>query len=83
MVSILIGGFTAFRGPLYLKRVQGRYNNVFSKGPKLRRGRTIDPSHEDRRIYTWNRASGFRGLKSRDYSSRNREIMIRDIPTAT
>jgi hypothetical protein len=51
------------------------------EGSKLKRGRTIDPSREDRRIHTWDRASGFRGLKSREHCNGNREIMTRDIPT--
>jgi hypothetical protein len=68
-----------FRGPLDLERVQGRYADVFSKGSKLRRGRTVDLSHEDHRIYTWYSASRFRGLKSHEQRNKNHEITNRDI----
>jgi hypothetical protein len=66
--------------PLDLVEVQGRYDVIFSKGYKLRRGRAIDPSHKDRQIYMRDRASGFRGWKSRAHSIRDRDIPIRDIP---
>jgi hypothetical protein len=36
---------------LDLIKVQGRYNGVFSRGSNLRRGRTIDPSYKDHRIF--------------------------------
>jgi hypothetical protein len=36
-----------------------------SKGSKLRRSRTVDPSHKGRWIYTWISISGFHRLKSR------------------
>jgi hypothetical protein len=81
-VSILRGGFTTSRGILDLVEVQGRYGGVLSRGSKLRRGRTIDRSHKDHRIYTWDRASGFCGLKSREQCNRNREITNHDILTA-
>jgi hypothetical protein len=51
------------------------------EGSKLRRGRTIDSSREDRRIHTWDRASGFHGSKSREHCNRNRKIMKCDILT--
>jgi hypothetical protein len=41
----------SFREFLDLTKVQGRYNDVFSRGLKLRRGRTVDPSCKGRRIY--------------------------------
>jgi hypothetical protein len=53
-----------FREPSDLTEEQGRYGEVFPKGSKLRRGRTVDPSHKGRWIYTWISISGFRGLKS-------------------
>jgi hypothetical protein len=62
-VRILQGGFTIIRGPLDLAEVQGRYDVILSKGLKLRRGRSVDQGHEDRRIYMWNRVSGFHGSK--------------------
>jgi hypothetical protein len=68
-VGILRGEFATSREPLDLTEVQGRYNEGIPKGSKLRRGRAIDPSHKDRRIYTWNRVSGFRGLKSRNIAT--------------
>jgi hypothetical protein len=80
-VGILRGEFAKSREPLDLTEVQGRYNRVFPRGSKLRRGRAVDPSHKGRWIYTWNRVSGFRGLKVRKHCNRNREIMKRDIPT--
>jgi hypothetical protein len=43
-VDILRGEFAILQGPLDLGEVQGRYNDVFPKGLKLRRGRAIDPS---------------------------------------
>jgi hypothetical protein len=52
------------REPLDLAEVQGRYDEVFPKGSKLRRARTVDPSHEDHWIYAWIRISGFPGLNS-------------------
>jgi hypothetical protein len=70
------------REPLDLTEVQGRYNNIFSKGSKLRRGRTVDLSHEDHQIYTWNHASGFCRFKSRNYCNRNHKIVKCDNPTA-
>jgi hypothetical protein len=53
--------FANFREPLDLTEEQGRYGEVFPKGSKLRRGRTVDPSHKDRRIYTWIPYRGFVG----------------------
>jgi hypothetical protein len=50
-----------FREPLDLTEEQGRYDEVFPKGSKLRRGRTIDPSHKGRWIYTWIPYRGFMG----------------------
>jgi hypothetical protein len=68
-----------FRGLLDLAEEQGRYGEVFSKGSKLRRGRTIDPSHKGRWIYTWISISGIRRWKSRKHCNGNRDIPIRDI----
>jgi hypothetical protein len=81
-VGILQGGFMTSRGPLDLTEVQGRYSGVLSRGSKLRRGRTIDPSHKDHRIYMWDHASRFHGLKSYERCNRNREIANHDILTA-
>jgi hypothetical protein len=40
-----------FHEPSDLTEVQGRYDITFSKKSKLRRGRTVDPSHKGRRIH--------------------------------
>jgi hypothetical protein len=50
-VEILRGEFKNFHEPSDLLEKQGRYGEVFLKGSKLRRGRTVDLSHKDRRIY--------------------------------
>jgi hypothetical protein len=52
------------------------------KGSKLRRSRTIDPSHKGHWIYAWNSILGFRGWKSRKLCNGNHEIMKHDIPKA-
>jgi hypothetical protein len=66
-------------GPLDLAEVQGGYDVIFSKGYKLRRGRSVDPSHKDRQIYTRDCASGFHEWKSHAHSIRDRNISIHDI----
>jgi hypothetical protein len=53
-----------------------------SKGSKLRRSRTVDPSHRGRWIYMWLAISGFQGWKTRKHCNGNREITKRDIPKA-
>jgi hypothetical protein len=53
-----------------------------SKGSKLRRSRTIDPSHKGRWIYTWILVSGFRGWKSRKPCNGNRDIPNREVSKA-
>jgi hypothetical protein len=60
---------------------QGSYHEYF-KGSKLRRSRTVDPSHKGRWIYTRIPISGFRGWKSRKLGNGNREITKREIPKA-
>jgi hypothetical protein len=50
-IGILRGGFATSREPSYLGKVQGRYNNVFPRGSKLRRGRAVDQDHEGRWIH--------------------------------
>jgi hypothetical protein len=52
------------------------------KGSKLRRSRTIDPSHKGHWIYTYILVSGFRGWKSYKCCNGNREITKHDIPKA-
>jgi hypothetical protein len=52
------------------------------EGSKLRRGRTVDPSHKGRWIFAWNSISGFRRLKSRKLGNGNRKIMKHEIPKA-
>jgi hypothetical protein len=81
-VGILRGEFTNFREPLDLTEEQGRYGE-YSQRFKAQEGqdRRSEPQgpsdlHVDSCI------SGFRGLKLRKHCNRNREIMIRDIPTA-
>jgi hypothetical protein len=51
-----------------------------SKGSKLRRSRTVDPSHKGCWIYTYIVVSDFRGWKSRKHCNGNREVTKRDIP---
>jgi hypothetical protein len=70
------------REPLDFTEEQGRYNEAFFKYSKLRRGRTIYPSHQGHRIYMWICISGFCGWKSCKYCNRNRDILIHDIPKA-
>jgi hypothetical protein len=62
--EVLQGESVNLREPLDLTEVQGIYDEVFSRGSKLRRDRTADPSHEDRWIYAWILISEFRKLKS-------------------
>jgi hypothetical protein len=52
MVGILRGGFVNSREPLDLTEEQGRYVKVFATSSKLRRGRTVDPSHKGHQIYS-------------------------------
>jgi hypothetical protein len=51
MVEILQGEFVKFCRPLDLTKEKGRYDKVFPKGSKVRKGRTIDPSCKSRQIY--------------------------------
>jgi hypothetical protein len=51
-IGILQGEFVNHREPLDLGELQGRYDDRFPKGSKLRWGRAIDPSHKGHRIYT-------------------------------
>jgi hypothetical protein len=53
-----------------------------SKGSKLKRSRTVDPSHKGCWIYTWIFVSGFRGWKSHKPCNGNHEITKHDIPKA-
>jgi hypothetical protein len=57
MDGVLEGESANLRESLNLTEVQGRYDEVFSRGSILRRDRTADPSHEDRLIYVWIRIS--------------------------
>jgi hypothetical protein len=52
------------------------------KGSKLRRSRTIDPSHKGHWIYKWIPISGFRRWKSRKLCNGNHDIMKREVPKA-
>jgi hypothetical protein len=82
MDGVLRGESMNLREPSDLVEVQGRYGVSFSKGSKLKRGRTVDPSHKGRRIYPCIRTSEFRGSNSVNLANGNREITIRDIPKA-
>jgi hypothetical protein len=59
MDEILRGDFANLREPLDLAEVQGRYDIIFSRGSKFRRGRAVDPSHKGRWIYTYIMYRGF------------------------
>jgi hypothetical protein len=48
--------------------VQGRYDDVFPKGSKLRRGRTVDQGHEDCWIDS--------NIVCRDFVSRRAENLV-------
>jgi hypothetical protein len=61
------------RKPLDPDRGAREIRESISEGSKLRRGRNIDLSHEHHQIHTWDRASGFHGLNSHEYSNRNHE----------
>jgi hypothetical protein len=78
-VGILCGEFAKSREPSDLTEEQGSYNE-YSQRFKLRRGRTVDPSHKGRWIYTWISISGFHRLKSRNLCNGTREIMKRKVP---
>jgi hypothetical protein len=51
-VGIPLGEFTNYHEPLDLRKVQGRYSDVFPKGSKLRRGGAIDQDPEGHWIHT-------------------------------
>jgi hypothetical protein len=69
---------------IFVRRQNSQRSRVVTKkasiGSKLRRGRTVDPSHKGRRIYSWISISDFRGLKSRKLCNGNHEITKNDIP---
>jgi hypothetical protein len=52
------------------------------KGSKLRRSRTVDPSHKGRWIYMWISISGFGRWKSRKLCNENHDITKRKVPKA-
>jgi hypothetical protein len=58
-VEIPQGEFANHRKPLDLGKVQGRYDDVFPKGSKLRRGGAIDQDHEGRWIHMYIVYRGF------------------------
>jgi hypothetical protein len=78
MVGILCGEFVKSHEPSDLMEEQGSYDE-YSQRFKLRRGRTIDPSHKGRWIYTRISISGFRRLKSRNLCNGTHEIMKREV----
>jgi hypothetical protein len=53
MVGILCGEFAKSREPLDLTEESRGVTASIPKGSKLRRSRTIDPSHKGHWIYTW------------------------------
>jgi hypothetical protein len=59
MVGILQGGFAMFHGPLDLKKVQGRYDDVFLEGLKLRR---VEPLIRTTRAVGSTRGFAYRGF---------------------
>jgi hypothetical protein len=69
------GEFANHRKPLDLGKVQGRYDDVFPKGSKLRRGGAIDQDHEGRWIHTY---IVDRGFVSRSSKLLQQELRYRD-----
>ena len=58
-VDIPLGEFMKIHGLLDIAEVKGRYDIIFFRGSKLRRGRAVDSSHEGCWIYTYIVYRGF------------------------